>query len=424
MTDTSSPTAGPRVRTSASSRTTRRRSPGSRRSRSAVGTGDGCTRTRTSPGRAARRRARSAVSVSVDLQRLSAGLNGQRLRRQIGGDQPRSQQWRRTESPNGVWTISGLSNNNVAGTFRHVLGQLDVHERRQREWRSLRRSRRAGATVQSLFLGNRTNAGLLTLVRTSEHRPSLRWVTRRADRRGSGAADTGADGITTIYPTVGLESSLYVGQQRVLRSSAHNARLRPRHVEPDDSQSIDCEPNRADRDTTSIMFRTAATPWYTDNDLQARPMVAYQPPRPGAVPRQERDPAPAEQPGNAWHCVLKAPGFSPTSSATASPPRSATARRIRTTRATKYAASTRTTTTRRTRTSGRSPDGRASPRVVFLFIVPYGAYKNTGSQRRIPILNFAAFYVTGWSGQWRLRQESLRQTRSTTGPPAPISLTR
>ena len=46
-----------------------------------------------------------------------------------------------------------------------------------------------------------------------------------------------------------------------------------------------------------------------------------------------------------------------------------------------------------------SEAARPSPRVVFLFIVPYGAYKNTASQEGLPILNFAAFYVTGWHGQ-------------------------
>ena len=36
-----------------------------------------------------------------------------------------------------------------------------------------------------------------------------------------------------------------------------------------------------------------------------------------------------------------------------------------------------------------------SPRIVYIFIVPYGSYKNTGSQQTIPVLDFAAFYVTG-----------------------------
>ena len=30
--------------------------------------------------------------------------------------------------------------------------------------------------------------------------------------------------------------------------------------------------------------------------------------------------------------------------------------------------------------------------------MPYGAYKNTGPQDTMPLLTFAAFYVTGWSG--------------------------
>ena len=31
--------------------------------------------------------------------------------------------------------------------------------------------------------------------------------------------------------------------------------------------------------------------------------------------------------------------------------------------------------------------------------MPYGSYKNTGSQATIPVLDFAAFYVTGWDPQ-------------------------
>jgi hypothetical protein len=31
--------------------------------------------------------------------------------------------------------------------------------------------------------------------------------------------------------------------------------------------------------------------------------------------------------------------------------------------------------------------------------VPYGSYKNSGSQEALPVLDFAAFYVTGWDPQ-------------------------
>ena len=39
------------------------------------------------------------------------------------------------------------------------------------------------------------------------------------------------------------------------------------------------------------------------------------------------------------------------------------------------------------------------PRCAAVFVVPYGAYKNTGPQDGLPLLNFAAFYITGWEGQ-------------------------
>jgi hypothetical protein len=49
--------------------------------------------------------------------------------------------------------------------------------------------------------------------------------------------------------------------------------------------------------------------------------------------------------------------------------------------------------------AGTDPAG--DPRIVKVFVVPFGAFKglNGASAAAVPILDFAAFYVTGWDGQ-------------------------
>ncbi|TML14337.1 MAG: hypothetical protein E6G33_10515 [Actinobacteria bacterium] len=39
------------------------------------------------------------------------------------------------------------------------------------------------------------------------------------------------------------------------------------------------------------------------------------------------------------------------------------------------------------------------PRIVQVFLAPYGAFAGTGSNYTVPVENFATFYVTGWTGQ-------------------------
>jgi hypothetical protein len=41
----------------------------------------------------------------------------------------------------------------------------------------------------------------------------------------------------------------------------------------------------------------------------------------------------------------------------------------------------------------------SDPRVVTVFVTPYGSFGGSGSSTQFPIQLFAAFYITGWSGQ-------------------------
>lgn len=42
------------------------------------------------------------------------------------------------------------------------------------------------------------------------------------------------------------------------------------------------------------------------------------------------------------------------------------------------------------------PDG--DPRIIQLFMVPFGAFRDTGKDQIFPVVNFGAFYVRGWGG--------------------------
>jgi hypothetical protein len=43
------------------------------------------------------------------------------------------------------------------------------------------------------------------------------------------------------------------------------------------------------------------------------------------------------------------------------------------------------------------PDQR-DPRITNLFMTPYGSFEGSG-RTTVPVINFATFYVTGWTGQ-------------------------
>jgi hypothetical protein len=39
------------------------------------------------------------------------------------------------------------------------------------------------------------------------------------------------------------------------------------------------------------------------------------------------------------------------------------------------------------------------PRIIHVFITPFGAFSSTGNDETVPVVGFATFYVTGWTGQ-------------------------
>ena len=194
-----------------------------------------------------------------------------------------------------------------------------------------------------------------------------------------------------VYPTVGLESSLYVGTRRILRASG-----------PQSNQSLDCEPATGGQGHDFQMFLTGCDPWYTDNKFTGHPGGSRrrQARRRQVRARTRTASSPSRTATAAVAVRRQGSGLQPrTSSVTGSRPRSETAPYINNNSCQQHACNNPNYYDPADPDRWALMGGEASKRVVFLFIVPYGAYKNTGPQEGLPILNFAAFYVTGWHGQ-------------------------
>ena len=131
------------------------------------------------------------------------------------------------------------------------------------------------------------------------------------------------------------------------------------------------------------MFYTGCDPWYTTTSTPGPPWwFPGNSPPPGSCPDKNGILAQPNNQGQPWQCVVKAPGFSPAVIGDGIAAAIGNCANINNNSCNQYDVhEPELTTTPRTPTSGRSsskPD--RAPRVVFLFIVPYGAYKNTGPQ--------------------------------------------
>ena len=288
--------------------------------------------------------------------------------------------------PDGLWTMNGTASNNVSGRS-NVSVSWCVHA-------GSANCRTNGGTqdphgskvVQAIYRNNEI-APILTMVRTSG--------TGQISGGDPGApmdvfrAQNGPTG-TTIYPTVGLQSSLRVGQRRILRLTGSGS-----------TQSLDCEPNSGGNGHEWTMFLNGCSPWYMENAYAGAPWwFPSTTDPPGFCPNFNGIRVQPNSPDNAWQCVPKASSaFSPGvigdgiagAIGNCTVPSNNGCQRKACINPNYY--------DRTNPGQWALAGGRASARVVFLFIVPYGAYKNTGPNDGLPVLNFAAFYVTGWHGQ-------------------------
>ena len=234
--------------------------------------------------------------------------------------------------------------------------------------------------VHRMFLATDDNAGIVDMVRTSQAlQPS-------AGQPGYPLHSIFASGTTaTVYPTIGLRSALTAGQYRVLRAAGSQG-----------NQSVDCEPSGGQGHDFQ-MFLNGCQPYYGFNRF-GPPDLAVWWAQSDACPTKttifNQPNSPSD--GGAWKCVPAAPGFSASVIADGIAARTGNCVSIQNN-------SCSNTSCLHPSLYPSTPDptwapAPGDPRVVNLFVVPYGAFKGVQAQDGLPITKFPRFYVTGWGG--------------------------
>ena len=308
----------------------------------------------------------------------------------VGGDNLVSAERRERAAERRVDASSGFSNNDVARTVRPHL-----------TW-SVQAATSCGSgsyPIQSLFLGTPRTRACSALVRTSETAPAPGGVLGaplQSFRAGTGPTPS------TVYPTVGLDSSFYIGQKRVLRlpkCKTGNNDTNDCDLDsgsPNNSQSIDCEPATGGQGHDFQMFMTGCDPWYTDNPLRPALVVPEASPPPGQCP-DKNGIARAPNAASYWQCVLKAPGFSPGVIADDIAAATENCDNIQNNSCHEVRLHERELLRPGDRRLGRTHDSATSPRRLPLHRALRVVQGLPVAGDTIPVLGFAAFYVTGWT---------------------------
>ena len=238
------------------------------------------------------------------------------------------------------------------------------------------------------FVGNRTNAGAVELVRTS----GSTFVMGLPGAPLDNIADGGT--MTSILPTLGIRAVLKVGQLTTLRLD-----------DPQANQTLRCDPDYAQGQEFKA-FESGCKPWYKKNTFGQDPVddplqfwwnVYWDAPNKSCPARDTFFSYGTNSATNAWECVPTAPGLSP--------PVVGEGMSV----ATKNCATILNNSCGQTvcRNRGNYAEWLANggdsfdPRVVRVFVLPYQALKgSTGGdpEEVAPIAGFAAFYVMSWQG--------------------------
>lgn len=156
------------------------------------------------------------------------------------------------------------------------------------------------------------------------------------------------------------------------------------------TSSIDCDPNIA---TFQQELAQGCGPFYTINTRLSQPDPCNPPYSPPVTSSLFATPNSSDQP---WDCVGTQNGATP------GPFTKGIQARILGSSAPNCPANTASFVAGRNYwstdwTGGTFKVDAADPRLVQLFMVPFGAFRSTGN-KLFPITNFGAFYVTGWGG--------------------------
>jgi hypothetical protein len=237
------------------------------------------------------------------------------------------------------------------------------------------------SVVHRTFVGNDANAGTVDLIRNAA------VVQAQGQQLPSPLDNTQApDAVATsisVFPTVGLRSSLRARQRRVLRAS-----------DAQGNQSLDCEPSGGQGHDFQ-MFYKGCQPSYGRNTFTQG--IWWD------VPTQR---CPGQntifsQPNSAdqfWQCVPAAPGFSPGVIADGIAARTGNCTDSNLNDPNKNSCANTACIHPNQYVQWLAGTSTDKSRIVDVFVVPYGAFKGVNAGDGVPISDFAKFYVTGWGG--------------------------
>ena len=329
-------------------------------------------------------------------------------------------------SPSGAWTGSGLVTQTASGsdtapynTSRNPIKLTIEDTNTTHTWGSLGACKsgnknpcKSTVIVHESFVATDASAGLADLVRTS------------LTQQGSGgqpqaAYDGGPLGaLVTVYPTLGLRIALATGDFTVLRQSGSQA-----------TQLLDCEPpGGGGISQIRQEFAKGCITWYGKNPFtQGNWWDVSTQTCPGSTTFFKTPNPPGTDPytnsaSNPFRCVPTVPGSvgNPVSDGI----KIRTGNCVGNVNLSSYTCqgnppcSNPNTYDPLTKTF--APGDKQ--RVVNLFIVPYQALKGIGgsnSTQVLPILGFAAFYVTGWKGPGSSADTCTTDPDGPTGPARP-----
>jgi Putative Flp pilus-assembly TadE/G-like len=300
-------------------------------------------------------------------------------------------------NPSGVWTTSGNSipaSSAGPNTVTVALDWADTNVNHEFPVGSGNKCKNGNNNpckysgsqpVQQVFLGTKATSGAVGLVRNS--------ASPFAGGLPSAPYDSTSGGATVqIFPTIGTVSVLKSGVFTTLRLD-----------DPQANQTLRCDPDYAQGQEFSA-FLTGCKPWYGKNTWTS-PWWTGNPkscPSSGNWFSYGNTPLGKNSSTNYWQCVLTAPGMSTGQIGDDIAVATDNCNRIQNNSCGNFACNYDGNYDGKT----GNPNGWVQqggdaryPRVVNLFIVPYQSSKGlSGAGDTIPILGFASFYVTNWTG--------------------------
>ena len=283
------------------------------------------------------------------------------------------------------------------------------------------------------FVGTNGTAGAVALVRTGgawDTVNNLPGAPFDNHRSGGGPSDCSNSDTCAVFPTVGTVSVLKTGTYVTLRLD-----------DPQSNQTLRCDPNYAQGQEFNA-FQYGCEPWYAANQWSSPWWIGATGAKHCPDGGQWFSYSDLGQgfgknsAGNAWQCVLTAPGMSTGQVGDDIAVATDNCDNINNNSCQTFDCNYGGNYDGKggvpgwDTTGGRndvvSPNpvklGSAYPRIVNLFIVPYQSGKGlTGAGDTIPVLGFASFYVMDWTGSNANQSDPCPDTTwgSTTMPRAP-----